>query len=814
MTAIPHRFRLLCIPLLLAALPTHAQDKIDPAKSSPSHADLYGDPLPDGANLRLGTTRLRQSATLTALAVSSDGKTLASAGSDNVISLWNAENGKEIARCQGHKNMVGAILFLPGDKKLASGSYDGTIRLWDVAGREIACSDRAPQGNGTALVLTPDGKTLVSTGFAGGIRSWDADTLKLTSTIALGPLLPRPQLSPDGRWFATWELDKNIHLYSASTGKEERKWPTTVIVGFLAFSPDGTILAQNGRIAAGPIITLFDVTEGKEIRTIATKDGPGPLTFTPNGKYLAYGRGDSVVLYGVASGKELRQFAMSAQPRAFAFTPDGDRLVVAGIDQTIRLLDVSSNKEMFGGRGHEGTVVSIQFSADGKTILTNSSDRTIRYWEANTGKELRVAPWPEGVPTSLVLAADGRSAVGSTVAGLALFDLKDGDMTERFRVNAGQEFYASIAYSPDLTSFAAVGNAGLGMVVADVGTAKARFVQPAPASILAYAPDGKVLAIASVGQSVRILDATTGRQIREFGKITNFTNLCFSPDGRTLVTLVGEAHVWEVASGNERLRLPKPLSAVRSAAYSPDGGLLAVGLADGGILLRSPSNGEVLAQLRGHRGGVEVLAFSPDGALLASGSTDTTALVWDVAEHLRKARPALVERKKEELDAMWNDLSAADAVKAYQAVRSLAVSSGPVAAFLNERLRETVVDPKLIPQLIVALDDNSFKVREQATADLANLGELAAEAAQKALADKPTLEVQRRLETVVERQKSKTAKNPAVTLQRGLEALEALATHEAKQVLDKLAKDFAETPLGPQAKAAAERLARRLAIAH
>src|SRR2546430_1457672 len=66
----------------------------------PPRLDLHGDSLPSGAIARVGTVRLRHGGGVTALAFSADGKSLASAGEDNTLSVWDAETGKELQRFQ------------------------------------------------------------------------------------------------------------------------------------------------------------------------------------------------------------------------------------------------------------------------------------------------------------------------------------------------------------------------------------------------------------------------------------------------------------------------------------------------------------------------------------------------------------------------------------------------------------------------------------------------------------------------------------------------------------------------------------------
>ncbi|MGH7225109.1 MAG: sigma-70 family RNA polymerase sigma factor, partial [Gemmataceae bacterium] len=101
--------------------------------------DCYGDPLPVGARVRLGTVRLRHRGPITAVAYSPDGSLLASSGWDEVIHLWDANTGQSIRELTEPRRTINlAIAFSPDGTKLASTGETGNVRLWDVkSGRKL-----------------------------------------------------------------------------------------------------------------------------------------------------------------------------------------------------------------------------------------------------------------------------------------------------------------------------------------------------------------------------------------------------------------------------------------------------------------------------------------------------------------------------------------------------------------------------------------------------------------------------------------------------------------------------------------------------
>ncbi|HVR72003.1 MAG TPA: c-type cytochrome domain-containing protein [Vicinamibacteria bacterium] len=170
---------------------------------------------------------------------------------------------------------------------------------------------------------------------------------------------------------------------------------------------------------------------------------------------------------------------------------------------------------------------------------------------------------------------------------------------------------------------------------------KPRVPRPAPVYALAFAPDGKTLAVAG-HKEVRLIDLSTGTIARTLlGASDTVRAVAFSPDGKTLAggggppARGGETVLWNAETGEEIRRVEGHRDFVYAAAFSPNGRFLATGSYDRGIRLWSPATGRERGRLREHLDAVFALGFSPDGRWLASGSGDRTVKVWDVAEGRR-----------------------------------------------------------------------------------------------------------------------------------------------------------------------------------
>ncbi len=114
----------------------------------------------------------------------------------------------------------------------------------------------------------------------------------------------------------------------------------------------------------------------------------------------------------------------------------------------------------------------------------------------------------------------------------------------------------------------------------------------------------------------------------------------FSPDGQMLASASLDQTVillWDVASGQPRATLEGHRDVVRGVAFSPDGQTLASAGQDNMVMLWNVASGQLRTTLEGHKNRVTSVAFSPDGRTLASASDDTTIRLWDVTTSEQQA---------------------------------------------------------------------------------------------------------------------------------------------------------------------------------
>lgn len=283
----------------------------------------------------------------TRIAMSPNSATLASAGLDGSVRIWNAASGRAIgAPMAGHSGVVNCLAFHPDGRWLATGGSDGTLRIWDVVTRRLLVN-WTPYAYASigAVTFSPDRQTMAV----------GAGELVYLANIITGrvsaPLTHNPgfrtgvsglAFSPDGRLLAGSCMNNVVQRWSPIT--QQRIGNPMFHSGpalDVTFSPDGrTIVSADG----GPPnpVRLWSAQTGLEVRTLNLHRLPvSAVTYRPDGRLLASGSADSsVLLWNTTTGTATRRLLQGAGVSDVAISPNG-RTLVACASPYIRIWDIT-----------------------------------------------------------------------------------------------------------------------------------------------------------------------------------------------------------------------------------------------------------------------------------------------------------------------------------------------------------------------------------------------------------------------------------------------------------------------------------------
>jgi WD40 repeat protein len=601
-----------------------------------------------------------------ALALSHDGRLIASSGWDKTIKLWDTGSGSELMSIgqadkramlrsllyrgdiNGYRlaqsGIVGSLAFSPDDTQVVSAHWSGEIKVWDATTGKQVKTFQAHKNGIESVAFSPDGKEIVSGSDDNTIKLWDAmsGTEVMTLQGHEWGIVSCVAFSPDGKRIGSRGEDGQIVVWDAVTGR--RIWSAEGLnfwTESISFSPNGKLLASG----KDNDVAIWEAGTGSHLMTLRGHEAPVyRVCFSPDSKCLAScGYDNMVKIWNTATGDVM--MTLRGHERVVcnvAFTPDGKRVVSSSQDGTVKIWDVVATCEPTRLVGHNDFVWSVAFSPDGKRLASAGATDGIKIWDVETGTELNTIrkSLPSWTPVcSVAFSPDGKRLAASQRYGTSrVWDAATGDLIACFRHGKTLSSHPGVAFSPDgqLVASPAGGspptvklwNANTGE---EIITLTADDFLPTK---VAFSPDGKFIASAGSGPDIKVWELKGGREFltlqgHDMGIITC---VAFSRDGQRIVSSCQEDYtvkLWDATTGSELMTL-KHADVPTSATFSPDGRRIVSGCRDGTARVWDTGTGAELLTLR-PGSGVPSVAFSPDGKTIACSLWDHTIALWESA---------------------------------------------------------------------------------------------------------------------------------------------------------------------------------------
>ena len=554
------------------------------------------------------------------LAYSHDGKWLAVAREDGRISIRTAIDGKIHREIEAFGDVAACVAFSPNSELLAAGSFEKTIKIWKVAAGEPIAELTGHTNWVFSISFSPDGATLASASYDKTARLWNVAEAKEIAVLSGHTAGVRAvAFTRDGQHVISGGGDRSAIVWRLSDHQEVvRLKGHTAALRAIACSPDGTTVATASEDATIKLWKTADWTQRASL--------PGA---------------EGVMFW------------------CLAFSPQGRTLAAGAFDGTVKLFDPNEAKERATLRGPTDAITAVAFAPDAHEIIAGSIDKSFRRWTAQkvgvtTGEtkapELKAAEAvtalnantlaTEQPVSSLAFDKAGtRLAVGTgayRVAGsLQLWDIAKRE--KKWQSEAFTYGLPGVQFTPDggrifvgnfADNFLKLFDATDGKKLKELRGHRSKV------NGIAFSPNGKQFATASLDRDLKLWDATTLKEIKTFVGHQDYAfSVAFSPDGMKLLSGSSDrtARLWSIETGKELQQFKGHTAGIQQAVFSKDGLWIATAGGDGTARVCEAATGDYRFTLRGHRNKVESVAFSPNGKLIATASSDRTIRLWDSA---------------------------------------------------------------------------------------------------------------------------------------------------------------------------------------
>lgn len=841
------RLALLTVTLLFPITATSAELGPMPREV---RFDRFGDPLPEGAIARLGTTRGRHPGAKH-LTFSADGSRFITWGDDRQVCVWSTATG-ERRHIWSQTGAQWPITCATDDGRLIGVSTGGHFEVLNIEEkrlvRQLSFGDASQF---SAAAFSRDGKQLATADYTPRehrIRVWDLATGKNRVLGTMDGKIEQLQFSPDGlTLYSCSEEEAALTAWECQGEKQCWRIKKDERLSMMALCDNGqqlyvSWLKTNKNGAVDRVLGMIETATGNVRQTkVKLDDRLFASAVSADGKriavarfvYRTVGKSQDLIRDRFVEIFDVEKNAFSQRiatwPSAMQFRRDGKALHVLEHEGLVQAYDLTSQKPVYAdwnGFGHVHAISKLAWSPDQKMLLSaDDPDGMVRLWDPLTGEtkqQWSSPPFPQG------FARNGQSLLCANGPTFLLRNLQSGKQTmlPKDRNTKQNSPWDVFVLSGGMRArVARVCRDGYAITTLDLTTGT-----EGPATTFKIKTD----CANGIGVSVSAHHAICEQQIwhiatRERLDTINSPDVFlwsdtpkFSSDDRLIAVNVAttpladeiedelqhKVRIYDRLTGqalaNDRVNEPERFE------FSPDNRCLAVARGARTTIWRlagTKENGEidkiVLRNTSELSGSASALTFSPDVSKLAVGYDDTTILVWELPKH------AAPQSTRVDRESLWSDLASSDAKKAWRAIWQLQDRPEQALVLLNERLKPAAAPTvEEMKQLLDGLDDKSFRQREVASKRLSDLGDLAKPGLLAALRANPSEDKKDRMAKLLASLDSRhPPRGDDLRTIRALAVLEYIKTDEAKQLVVKLSKGLESARSSREAKETCERLA-------
>ncbi len=596
--------------------------------------------------------QLALAADVTALAVTADGKSAATALADNTIQLWNLATGKPAALLKGHAAPIRGLAFTADGAKLVSGSADKTIRLWNVAAAKQEGQLTAP-ADVRALLLSKDGSQVVSGDADNTIRVWalpqpgnnDAAAPVAELKGHSKPVTALALILPAGKQIASGSEDGTLRTWDLASKRNLKTMNLGAPITDVAVRPDGAAVAAS---ATNNIARIYDLN-GKQLAELK-----GDVNLTRNvvsktdGQTVAkqqFALADAAVK---AAEKNLKD-RQDASKKAGEAKTAADKALTEAQKKAKEANDkVNAAKAELDKKPDDAALKKKHDAAVKAAAKPNDELKKAQSGKTSAERAIKLAA--ESIKTAQA-NLDTRNK--AKAAADAAQKKADADLAAaKTQEQAGLKPIRTIAFSSDAKRIVTGGDDNLAHVW-DAATGQAIDAlsgHGAPLTALAAAPGARVVS-AGADKTLRIwsvnptwtLAGRIGAQDNDPDSlaaspfISRIVSLAFSPDGKLLATgggdpsRNGELMIWNVQDRKlVRTIADAHSDVVLDVEFSRDGKSLLSGGADKFMRLFDVATGKLDKAFEGHTHHVLGVAWKADGSAVASAGADNVIKIWNV----------------------------------------------------------------------------------------------------------------------------------------------------------------------------------------